>query len=423
VTAVAAGAATITVTTNQGGLTATCAVTVNSAPLLSVSTSSVQLPAAGGQQTVSISSNISWTVNYSGSWLTVDPTSGAGNGAITLTASANDGSNARTATVRIDGAGMISQTITVTQASASSPEPPVVILPTSVSLNRTTMQLVAGETGQLSATVLPATAENRNVTWSSSRPQVATVSADGLVTAVSAGTAVITVRTEAGNRTAACTVTVEAQGIVAQPTPPANSRGSVEVSLNIPVNEPFSISFTLALPAGFLLDQSATRLADELTGTHQLRLSAAGANSWLFEIEPKVSLRSAEETVYQQVVHIVYTLDGTATVGNYELNISNINLTLSSSQQTVHQDEITIPVNLTDATGLERIEAPEILYYNSRLIVRTAQAERIDVYSVTGQLFYQSQKTAGEATFDLSSLPRGVLIVRGSSGWAKKVYK
>ena len=54
----------------------------------------------------------------------------------------------------------------------------------------------------------PSNATNKNVTWSSSDGAVATVDANGNVTAVAPGTAAITVTTADGNKTAVCTVTV-----------------------------------------------------------------------------------------------------------------------------------------------------------------------------------------------------------------------
>jgi uncharacterized protein YjdB len=83
-----------------------------------------------------------------------------------------------------------------------------VVNPTSVSLNKTADTLTVGGTDTLTATVMPADASNKNVTWTSSAPSVATVSSTGLVTAVSAGTATITAKTAAGGYTASCAVTV-----------------------------------------------------------------------------------------------------------------------------------------------------------------------------------------------------------------------
>ena len=78
---------------------------------------------------------------------------------------------------------------------------------TGVTLDKTEMTLTTGQTGQLKATVEPDDASNKDVEWSSSDPEVATVNG-GEVTAVGPGTATITVTTEDGNKTASCTVTV-----------------------------------------------------------------------------------------------------------------------------------------------------------------------------------------------------------------------
>lgn len=78
---------------------------------------------------------------------------------------------------------------------------------TSVTLNRSTLTLEAGKTRKLSATVLPTSATDKTVAWSSSKPDVASVSSNGTVTAIKAGTAVITA-TAVNGKNASCTVTV-----------------------------------------------------------------------------------------------------------------------------------------------------------------------------------------------------------------------
>ena len=80
----------------------------------------------------------------------------------------------------------------------------------SVSLNKSSISLTQGDTETLTATVSPLDASNKTVTWSSSNNTVATVSANGMVTAVNPGTATITVTTVDGNKKASCTVTVTA---------------------------------------------------------------------------------------------------------------------------------------------------------------------------------------------------------------------
>lgn len=79
---------------------------------------------------------------------------------------------------------------------------------TGVSLDKTVAELEVGGTLALTATVEPANATNKNVSWSSSDVKVATVE-NGTVTAVAAGTADITVKTADGGKEATCTITVK----------------------------------------------------------------------------------------------------------------------------------------------------------------------------------------------------------------------
>ncbi len=79
---------------------------------------------------------------------------------------------------------------------------------TGVSVNPTGLNLDIGNTGQLTESVAPNNATNQTVSWASSDTAVATVDTAGLVTAVAAGTATITVTTQDGGQTAQATVTV-----------------------------------------------------------------------------------------------------------------------------------------------------------------------------------------------------------------------
>ena len=88
-------------------------------------------------------------------------------------------------------------------------EQTVVIPVTGVTLDKDTLVLGANETATLTATVAPANATNKTVTWTTSNDQVAAVD-NGKVTGVGAGEATITVTTADGGFKAACTVTVTA---------------------------------------------------------------------------------------------------------------------------------------------------------------------------------------------------------------------
>ena len=79
---------------------------------------------------------------------------------------------------------------------------------TGVSLNKTALALTEGNSETLTASIIPANATNKNVTWSSDNEEVATVSNSGFVETLKPGEANITVTTEDGGFTATCTVTV-----------------------------------------------------------------------------------------------------------------------------------------------------------------------------------------------------------------------
>ena len=82
----------------------------------------------------------------------------------------------------------------------------------SVSLNKTAIDLSVGNSATLTATVIPTTSINKNVTWSCDNSNC-TLTPDGLnctVTAQTEGSSVITVTTEDGGFTATCNVTVSA---------------------------------------------------------------------------------------------------------------------------------------------------------------------------------------------------------------------
>ena len=85
-----------------------------------------------------------------------------------------------------------------------------VVSVTGVSLNESSITLDVGGSKTLAATVTPENATNKKVRWTSDNETVATVSEDGVVTAVAGGTAVITATTHDGLFTATCTVTVNA---------------------------------------------------------------------------------------------------------------------------------------------------------------------------------------------------------------------
>lgn len=79
---------------------------------------------------------------------------------------------------------------------------------TGVTVTPATTSVAVGATRQLTANVQPADASDKSVTWTSSDPTKFTISSNGLITGVAAGTGTATVTTNDGAKTATTAVTV-----------------------------------------------------------------------------------------------------------------------------------------------------------------------------------------------------------------------
>ena len=95
---------------------------------------------------------------------------------------------------------------------AACEKEPQAVKVTGITVNPTSLSLVEGETGSLTATVSPSDADDKTVIWDSSDKSVASVE-NGRVTALKAGTANITVKSVDGGFTASCSVSVMAKTI------------------------------------------------------------------------------------------------------------------------------------------------------------------------------------------------------------------
>lgn len=121
-----------------------------------------------------------------------------------------------TATITLeDSISGVKKTVSVTvngdseSSEPSEPSKPSEVKVTGISLNKATLQLIKGGSETLAVTVLPVNATNKNVTWSSSNPSVATISNTGKISAVGLGTTTILAKTNDGAFSSSCTVTVK----------------------------------------------------------------------------------------------------------------------------------------------------------------------------------------------------------------------
>jgi len=112
---------TATITISGAGVSSQqVTVTQSEMKLLAVTPLNRDVGPDAGSTTFGISSNTSWTITDDADWLTINPVSGAGNGTVTATFTANTLTSPRIATITISGVGVSSQEVTVTQSEMKS---------------------------------------------------------------------------------------------------------------------------------------------------------------------------------------------------------------------------------------------------------------------------------------------------------------
>jgi uncharacterized protein YjdB len=210
VTGLSGGTATITVTTQSGSKTATSTVLVYSAATMTMKSTSatvitgklVNIDAIITRPAMNLST-ITWTSSDTGKAMV--PSYGS---VLSSTPS--------TTTIRAGVVGIANGSATITATSSTYGISTIcgvtVATPVqSVLLNVGNVRLENGETFQAIPTIYPSSATNKNVSWGSSSNAIATVDASGLITAVSTGTARITVTTEGENRKNTLTASILTQ--------------------------------------------------------------------------------------------------------------------------------------------------------------------------------------------------------------------
>ena len=142
---------------------------------------------------------------------------------------------------------------------------------TGVSLNKHTLSLDRWASEQLTATVLPADAANKNVSWSSSNDAIVIVDNSGYVTAYHDGIATITVKTEDGGFVDSCVVTCQ-----------------VNDAANI-----VEFSFAGEANSASISDDNLTVIGFMLYGTDVTNMTVAG-----YQISPGATISPLPETVH-----------------------------------------------------------------------------------------------------------------------------
>lgn len=236
--------------------------------------------------------------------------------------------------------------VPVSNASITVSVAPANVAVTGITLDKTALELTAGETGTLTATVAPETA-TETVTWSSSDETIATV-ADGTVTAVAAGTATITAK--AGDVEATCTVTVTEKQ---EEIPAAGYTVSATNAVSITAGENAEVIITVTEA------DSKAYNAYELDVTYPEGLTYVSASGSGVEGD---NFQANHDETGRTIQIIGYGADkasGTAavkltftgsTVGEYEVTISSAKVDAAASAPTQNTPDATVEDAATKIT-------------------------------------------------------------------------
>jgi uncharacterized protein YjdB len=313
VTPVAAGTAKLTVISNNGLTDQTIITVIQPPPVASVKLNKSALTLTAKGKTGALTATVApSTANKKVEWTSSNPAVATvdAKGVVTPVAAGT----ANITAVTMDGNKISTCLVTVKP-----------VLVTGVSLNKKTLTLTeGGSTGSLTATVKPATATNKDVTWSSSNPSVATVNS-GVVTPVAAGTAVITVTTADGSKAATGKVTVVASANVQSKKPVTPGAPSVinDDTANTVTGMAAGMEYNLD-GAGYVAYDAATFNAIDFRGVHTLlvrvaaeRINPAGEVTTLtFTANPvtpgapSVTNDDTANTVTGMAAGMEYNLDG-----------------------------------------------------------------------------------------------------------------
>ena len=286
VTAVAAGAATITVTASADNTktdTVTVMVTESTVAVAGVNLDKEELSLEVGAESTLIATVTPTTAtNKKVTWSSDKPNIVAvANGLVTAVAA---GAATITVTASADNTKTDTVTVTVTES---------IVAVTGVNLDKEELSLEVGAESTLIATVTPTTATNKEVTWSSDKPNIATVD-NGLVTAVAAGTATITVTTSADNtKTDTVTVTVTSTLTEFSITDVNVPRGTTSFVISptlIPTEATVDYEL-ITKPTGVTMAGTTINIATDIVdGEYNITVKAKGTGNYTGEIETTFTL-------------------------------------------------------------------------------------------------------------------------------------
>ena len=248
-----------------------------------------------------------------------------------------------------------------------------------VTISQTALSLTVGETGGLAAEVNPADATNKTVTWSSSNTAVATVDASGVVTAKAAGSATITVTTEAGGYTALCVVIVTPEAPISIPVT------GIEVS-------PAALSLDVGKKGNLFISITPSTATNKDVTWKSSNDAIATVNA------------SGEVTAKAEGTAVI----AVTTVDGGHMAMCNVAVKSPVDNGTIAGNTFNVYPNPTD--GELTIEG-------------VAPGGIVRLYSVTGSLIASYTAHEGVLKIDLSSLKQGLYLINYEGKTMKVIRK
>ncbi|MBW7572412.1 Ig-like domain-containing protein [Caproiciproducens faecalis] len=238
-----------------------------------------------------------------------------------------------------------------------------------ITLDKTTLALTnRTTTGQLTATVLPANAADKTVVWSSSNASVATVDANGKITAKSNGSAVITAKTQSGSYSATCTVSVT--GFRSGSSSNGGGSGS-------------SGSITPTPGMTFISD---TNMDFSVNGAYQFKITSTNGSAPAFVVgTPGVFTVTLVKTVGNDYYYKITAIGAVGTkAGIYVNGIKLLAATVGASASTVKSDT-TRPFNVkAGASYTFKLTANE----RPTFVAGTSSAFKVEFVKAVGKDYF-----------------------------------
>jgi len=104
------------------------------------------------------------------------------------------------------------------------------------------------------------------------------------------------------------------------------------------------------------------------------------------------------------------------------VDLSRIELIVPKSTEHLYQvADVWKNFGKITAVSNDIIAQDNVIYSKGILEINNSKAERISIYSTSGQLIWSVQKNASPEKFNLGNLSRGFYIIHGQSGWSLKI--